>query len=175
MPAIIASNQEVALRRDPSCACADAEIGLRPIMGAILESWLSRLAPGSAFTRLRTGSAPVGWARCTARGIRCWTATSLSRFAHIYGIETTNGARAIVMELVPGEDLRERLTRGAMPIDEVLPVARQNRRGARSCTRQRHRSPRPEASQHQDPGRTAPSRCSTSVWRSSRPETGRSP
>ena len=34
-------------------------------------------------------------------------------------------ARAIVMELVAGEDLRERLGRGAMPIDEVLPVARQ--------------------------------------------------
>ena len=45
--------------------------------------------------------------------------------AHIYGVETANGARAIVMELVPGEDLRERLARGAMPIDEVLPVARQ--------------------------------------------------
>ena len=45
--------------------------------------------------------------------------------AHIYGIETTNGVRAIVMELVPGQDLRERLARGAMPIDEVLPVARQ--------------------------------------------------
>jgi Tol biopolymer transport system component/tRNA A-37 threonylcarbamoyl transferase component Bud32 len=45
--------------------------------------------------------------------------------AQVYGVETTDGVRAIVMELVPGEDLRERLGRGAMPIDEVLPVARQ--------------------------------------------------
>ena len=45
--------------------------------------------------------------------------------AHIYGIETIGDVRAIVMELVPGGDLRERLGRGAMPIDEVLPVVRQ--------------------------------------------------
>src|SRR5215471_3057682 len=45
--------------------------------------------------------------------------------AHIHGLEESNGVRALVMELVEGEDLAQRLTRGAMPIDEVLPIAKQ--------------------------------------------------
>ena len=45
--------------------------------------------------------------------------------AHIHGLEEANGTRAIVMELVEGEDLAARLSRGAMPLEEVLPVARQ--------------------------------------------------
>jgi eukaryotic-like serine/threonine-protein kinase len=52
--------------------------------------------------------------------------------AQVYGIEETRqgGAsepptRAIVMELVDGEDLAERIARGAVPPDEALPIARQ--------------------------------------------------
>ena len=45
--------------------------------------------------------------------------------AHIHGLEEDNGISAIVMELVEGEDLAARLSRGAMPLDEALPVARQ--------------------------------------------------
>jgi len=45
--------------------------------------------------------------------------------AHIHGIEQSQGIRALVMELVEGEDLAGRVVRGALPIDEVLPIARQ--------------------------------------------------
>ncbi len=41
--------------------------------------------------------------------------------AAIYGIE----GNALVMELVDGEDLSERIRRGAIPVDEALPIARQ--------------------------------------------------
>jgi serine/threonine protein kinase len=45
--------------------------------------------------------------------------------AHIHGLEESNGVQALVMELVEGEDLAQRLTGGAIPIDEALPIARQ--------------------------------------------------
>ena len=45
--------------------------------------------------------------------------------AHIHGLEESNGVRALVMELVEGEDLAERIARGAIPVDEALPIAKQ--------------------------------------------------
>ena len=45
--------------------------------------------------------------------------------AQIHGLEESESVCALVMELVEGEDLAERLARGPMPIDEALPIARQ--------------------------------------------------
>jgi serine/threonine protein kinase len=45
--------------------------------------------------------------------------------AQIYGLEESDKTRCIVMELVEGETLQERLRRGAIPIDEALPIAKQ--------------------------------------------------
>ena len=45
--------------------------------------------------------------------------------AAIYGIEESHGVHALVMELVEGEDLSLRIARGAIPLDEVLPIAKQ--------------------------------------------------
>src|SRR6476619_7075061 len=45
--------------------------------------------------------------------------------AAIYGLEETETATAIVMELVDGETLAERIARGPMAIDDVVIVARQ--------------------------------------------------
>ena len=45
--------------------------------------------------------------------------------AHIHGLEESGGVRALVMELVEGEDLAQRLVRGPLPVDEALPIARQ--------------------------------------------------
>jgi Tol biopolymer transport system component len=45
--------------------------------------------------------------------------------AHIHGLEDSGGVRALVMELVDGEDLSQRIARGAIPLDDALPIARQ--------------------------------------------------
>ncbi len=45
--------------------------------------------------------------------------------AAIYGLEESGGTTALVMELVEGEDLSQRLARGAIPIEEALPIAKQ--------------------------------------------------
>jgi eukaryotic-like serine/threonine-protein kinase len=41
--------------------------------------------------------------------------------AHVYGIEDG----ALVMELVDGDDLSQRIARGAIPIDDAMPIAKQ--------------------------------------------------
>src|SRR5262245_1930375 len=45
--------------------------------------------------------------------------------AQIYGLEKSQGTYALVMELVEGEDLSARISRGPIPVDEALPIARQ--------------------------------------------------
>jgi serine/threonine protein kinase/Tol biopolymer transport system component len=45
--------------------------------------------------------------------------------AHIHGLEESGGIQALVMELVAGEDLSQRVLRGAIPRDEALPIAKQ--------------------------------------------------
>ncbi len=45
--------------------------------------------------------------------------------AAIYAVEKSTGTLALVMELVEGDDLSQRIAKGAIPIDEALPIAKQ--------------------------------------------------
>src|SRR5262245_4789521 len=45
--------------------------------------------------------------------------------AQIHGLETSDGTTALVMELVEGPTLADRIAQGAVPINEALPMAKQ--------------------------------------------------
>ncbi len=45
--------------------------------------------------------------------------------AAIYGFEKSSGVHALVMELVEGPTLADRIAQGAIPVDEALPIAKQ--------------------------------------------------
>ena len=45
--------------------------------------------------------------------------------AAIHGLEESGGVTALVMELVEGDDLSQLIARGAIPLDEALPIAKQ--------------------------------------------------
>src|SRR5688572_1361074 len=48
-----------------------------------------------------------------------------SNIGAIHGLEDVQGRQALVLELVEGPTLAERIAQGALPLDEALPIARQ--------------------------------------------------
>ena len=60
-----------------------------------------------------------------AREAKTLASLNHPHIAGIYGFEESNGVSALVMELVEGEDLSQRIARGAIPLDEALPIAKQ--------------------------------------------------
>ena len=45
--------------------------------------------------------------------------------AQIHGLEEADGVRALVLELVEGPTLADRIKQGPIPVDEALPIAKQ--------------------------------------------------
>jgi serine/threonine-protein kinase len=67
---------------------------------------------------------PERLARFT-REAQALAAINHPNIAHIHGLEESGAVRAIVMELVEGDDLSQRIALGAMSLDEALPIAKQ--------------------------------------------------
>ena len=59
------------------------------------------------------------------REARALASLNHPHIAAIYGFEKSGGTHALVMELVEGEDLSQRIARRAIPVDEALPIATQ--------------------------------------------------
>jgi len=59
------------------------------------------------------------------REARTLASLNHANLAHVYGIDQVESTCFIAMELVPGEDLATRLSRGPLPVDEAVEVGRQ--------------------------------------------------
>jgi serine/threonine protein kinase len=59
------------------------------------------------------------------REARLLAALNHPNIATIHGLEESDGTHFLVLEYVPGETLAERIKRGAIPVDEALPLFRQ--------------------------------------------------
>jgi len=59
------------------------------------------------------------------REARLLAAFTHPHIAVIYGTEDADGVHALVLELIDGPTLADRLTRGPMPLTEALPIAKQ--------------------------------------------------
>ena len=59
------------------------------------------------------------------REARTLASLNHANIAHIYGIEESEGRTALIMELVAGDTLAERLARGPMPPADILELAGQ--------------------------------------------------
>ena len=58
--------------------------------------------------------------------------------AAIYGLEDANDKKFLVMELVAGETLAERIARGPIPVGEALGIAKQIAEALEAGTRERN-------------------------------------
>ena len=56
---------------------------------------------------------------------KSWPALNHPNIAQIHGLERSDGTIALVMELVDGPTLADRIAQGADPVDEALPIAKQ--------------------------------------------------
>jgi serine/threonine protein kinase len=59
------------------------------------------------------------------REARTLASLNHTRIAQIHGLEEVAAKRFLVMELVEGEDLSERIARGPIPVDDALNIASQ--------------------------------------------------
>src|SRR6187402_826830 len=59
------------------------------------------------------------------REARTLAALNHPNIAGILGLEDASGTKALVMELVDGPTLADRIAQGPIPFDDVLPIARQ--------------------------------------------------
>jgi len=64
------------------------------------------------------------------RGAQLLASLNHPNIGHIHGFESSGASQALVLELIEGPTLADRIARGPIPLDEALPIARQIARRA---------------------------------------------
>jgi eukaryotic-like serine/threonine-protein kinase len=95
-------------------------------MGEVYRARDTKLAREVALKVLPEGFAADGQRMARfEREAQLLAALNHPHIAAIYGLEESGGTRALVMELVEGPTLAERILQGPIAVDEALPLARQ--------------------------------------------------
>ena len=95
-------------------------------MGVVYKAWDTRLEREAAIKALPEALAedPERLARFE-REARLLAGLKNPSIATVYGLEEVEGRRFLALELVEGESLADRLSRGALPVPEAVELARQ--------------------------------------------------
>ena len=94
-------------------------------MGQVWQATDTQLNRQVALKILPVTSDPDRLARFTREAQILASLNHPNNIAAIHGIEETEGTRALVLELVEGPTLADRIKQGPIPVDEALPIARQ--------------------------------------------------
>ena len=74
---------------------------------------------------LYTRRPPSARHSCSSQHRPASEAVSSANIAQIHGIEKSDDTQALVLELVEGPTLADRIAKGPIPLDEALPIAKQ--------------------------------------------------
>ena len=115
------------------------------------------------------GAAGVGGSGCRSGSLassakpRCWRRSIIRISLPIHGLEQSAGITALVMELIEGPTLADRIAQGAIPVDEALAIATQIA-DALAAAHDRASSTATSSRPTSRCAPTAPSRSWTSAW-----------
>ena len=138
---------------------------------------IARATPSSGATwrsrscRARSPPTPIDWRASSAKRA-CWPRSTTRTSARSTASRRAADVRALVLELVEGQTLAERIARGPLRCDGGAGDRAADRRCARGGAREGHRSSRPEAGQHQGHARGRGEGPRLRAGQSCRPATG---
>ncbi len=87
------------------------------------------------------------------REARLLASLNHSNIATLFNLQESEGTHFLVLELVPGETLAERIAKGPIPVNEALPLFEQIAEGLESAHNEGHHPPGSETCQHQGDAR----------------------
>ena len=105
------------------------------------------------------------WLTRFEREARLASALKHPHICTIHELGEEDGRPFIVMELLEGLTIKQRIEEGALPVDQVVALRGADCDGARGCTRARHHPSRHQAGEPVRHPRAITSKFSTSAWR----------
>ena len=114
-------------------------------MGVVYAAHDDRLDRPVAIKRIREASDDASLRERLLREARAAASISHPNICHVYELAEEAGELYLVMELLSGEPLSERIAREPVPLAEALQITPRRARGARGAAQPRHRPPRPQA------------------------------